>query len=289
MNCPKCGFPLEADAAECPRCGIVIAKFIRAQEGRAARPSRPASPDETALDVERENAAHETYARAAALPVALLVAWLAVTAAPGLVRLLSMWVHESGHTVAAWLCGYAALPGPWFTPVGVARSPILEVLLNGALAFAGYLAWQRRRWFWLIAAGAVLLLTIACTLLLSPASAQQFIIFAGDGGCFVLGTALMLTVYARETHPVRRNQLRWGFLLLGAIAFVDAYHAWSGPIGTLFGENENGMSDASVLVERYGWPALVLKSRYLELARVCLVVLLVVYSVGVLKWRASHV
>ena len=240
------------------------------------------------MDSPRESAARETNARAAAVPVALLAAWLAVTAAPELVRTLTMWVHESGHAVAAWLCGYVALPGPWFTPVGAARSPLFELLLDGAVAFGGYQAWLRRRWFWLIAAGAGLLAMLACTVLLSPASAQQFIIFSGDGGCFVLGTALMLTVYARETHPVRRNQLRWGFLALGALAFVDAYHVWSGPIGTLFGENENGLSDATMLVERYSWPALVLKSRYLDLARACLAVMLVVYLASIYRRLLKH-
>ena len=80
-----------------------------------------------------------------------------------------------------------------------------------------------------------------------------------SGAVRMLGTMLMLTVYAREDHPVRRNQLRWGLLAIGALAFMDAYAVWSGPLDRLpFGENENGLSDPSVLTEVYGWGLLMM-------------------------------
>jgi hypothetical protein len=231
------------------------------------------------LKGERENAARrEGIARAVALPLALLFAWLAVKAAPGAVRLLGMWVHETGHAVAAWVCGYAAWPGPWFTPVGTEQSRLFTVLLVGLLAFGGYRAWTLRRWFWIAASASGIVLVLSCTLLLSWAMAQQLIIFGGDGGCFVLGTMLMLTVYAREDHPIRRNQLRWGFLVIGALAFMDAYAVWSGPLdGLAFGENENGLSDPTVLTEVYGWSLVTLVNRYGQLAHACQALLLVVY------------
>ena len=158
--------------------------------------------------------------------------------------MLGMWVHESGHAVAAWLCGYLAWPGPWFTPVGTERSPSFIVLLVGVLAYGGYRAWQLQRWFWVTASASTLLLVLFCTLVLRPGTAQQLIVFGGDGGSLVLGTMLMLTVYAREEHPIRRDHLRWGLLVIGALAFMDVYAVWSGPINRLpFGENENGLSD----------------------------------------------
>lgn len=41
MNCPKCGFP-NADGAECPRCGLIFAKFRPPQEDALAEPPPPA-------------------------------------------------------------------------------------------------------------------------------------------------------------------------------------------------------------------------------------------------------
>jgi hypothetical protein len=282
MDCPKCGFALAADPAECTRCGVVIAKFLRTRqeslESAVGLPPLLHATHATAVAPENESAARtEWMARAVALPLALLFAWLAVRGSPGAVRMLTMWVHESGHATAAWLCGYTALPGPFVTPVSTERSPSFTVLLVGLLAYGGYRAWQLQRWFWIVTSASALLLLLFCTLVLGPGKAQQLIVFGGDGGCLVLGTMLMLTVYAREGHPIRRDQLRWGLLVIGALAFMDAYVVWSGPTERLFGENENGLSDPSVLTEMYGWSLLTLINRYGQLAHACLALLVVVY------------
>ncbi len=117
MDCPRCGFALDDDPAECTRCGVVIAKFLRAhQESLESAVELPPLLHATyaaAVAPENERAARgERTARALALPLALLFAWLAVRGSPGAVRMLAMWVHESGHAVAAWLCGYTAWPEP---------------------------------------------------------------------------------------------------------------------------------------------------------------------------------
>jgi hypothetical protein len=279
MDCPKCGLALAPEAGECPRCGIVIAKFRRAHEPIADLPRSLARTEaaDGAPDP-AEAAGLEQNARAAALPLALLFAWLAVRASPGAVRLLTMWVHESGHAVTAWICGYLAFPGPWFTPVSADRSPLVSLLVLGLVAYGGYRAWQNQRWFWIAAAAGGLLLVVGGTLGLSPSAARQLIIFGGDGGSLVLGTALMLTVYARADHPIRRNHVRWGLLVIGALAVMDVYAVWTGPIARLpLGENENGLSDPSVLTEGYGWSLLTLINRYTQLAHACFALLAVVY------------
>jgi hypothetical protein len=125
----------------------------------------------------------------------------------------------------------------------------------------------------------MLMTLIFCTLIVRPAQAQQLIVFGGDGGCLVLGTMLMLTVYARRDHPIRQNHVRWGLLVIGALALMDVYTVWSGPIDRLpFGDNENGLSDPSVLTEMYGWSVLTLINRYGEVARACFTILATVYA-----------
>jgi hypothetical protein len=267
MECPKCGLVQDGIHAECPRCGIVFAKVLRAAVERTR--------------AERQALRGELRARVLALPCALLGAWAAVKTSPGLVRIFTMWVHESGHAVVAWLCGYTAWPGPWITPVGGERNFALTATMVGLLGFGAFRAWQRERWFWVVLAAAVLLLTLCCTLLLREGQARQLITFGGDGGCFVLGSVLMLAMYARADHPFRSEHLRWALLILGALAFMDAYLVWSGPFDHLpFGEDEHGLSDPAVLAEEFGWSVLLLVDRYLELARACFVVLVAAYAAG---------
>lgn len=287
MDCPKCGFVLAQTASECPRCGIIVAKFLRAHEDPPPPPDAGEGEEPPAIGamVDEASALHEELtARAVALPGALLAAWLAVSVAPGAVRLLAMWVHETGHAVSAWLCGYAAWPGPWFTPIGTDRSIPVAALLAGLLTFGCYRAWQANRPGWVGVAAAGLIVSLCCTLGLTPAQARQFIVFGGDGGSMVLGTMLMLTIFAPKNSPLRRDHLRWGLLVIGALAFMDAYIVWSGPLDRLpFGENENGLSDPSVLTEAFGWSVAALVSRYLQVAHACLAALAVSYIVGVVR------
>jgi hypothetical protein len=278
MQCPKCRFESDAQTTECRRCGIVFAKFVRVPAVE--------SPAVVVVDDVTETLAarREFIAKCAAVPCALLVARILVAVAPGTVRLLSMWVHEFGHAVTAWLCGFSAMPGPWFTPVGLERSRGVSMLLTGALLFGGFMAWQRRRWFWVIAAAAVVLVQLKLTWAIYSDQAMQLIYFGGDGGCFVLGSVLMATFYARKEHAFVQNGLRWGFLVIGALSFMDAFATWTGGLQNVpLGENENGLSDPSVLTELYGWNLHVLIARNSQLAVFCLIALIPAYVAGLVQ------
>ena len=243
--------------------------------------------DEPVLDAAIDDAgagSSETFVRAGALPGSLLFAWIIVKLLPGPVRLITMWVHETGHAVAAWLCGYQAFPGPWFTPVTTERSFFFTLVLAALIAAGGYRAWQRQRPFWIAAAVITLVLMLCGTFMLSWLSTQQLIVFFGDGGSLVLGTLMTFTIYAPETHSLHKNQIRWGLLAIGALAFMDSFVTWTGPIDQLpFGENENGLSDPTVLTEQFGWTTQLLVDRYRQLSYVCLAVMAIVYLFGLMR------
>jgi len=263
---------------------VVFAKLEQVAQA-ADRPEHLA-PETPVWSGAVEDARQEVTLRYAAVPAALAFGALATHALHFLVRtFLSMWVHESGHAVTAWFCGYPAFPGPWKTPVGNEKSLLVVALLLAALGTWLYRRAREQKWGAASAAGMLIVLQLALTLLLSPTHARALFTFGGDGGCFVLGTLLMTTFYLPADHPLRREWLRWGFLAIGAAAYCDAFQTWwaarSNSDAIPFGEIEGvGLSDPSKLTEVYGWSVHQVVSRYLVLAFACLAMLAVVYAVG---------
>ena len=235
----------------------------------------------------------EVRLRTWAIPAALAVCWLLVLTGPGhflLRTFFSMWVHELGHAVAAWLCGYLAFPGPWLTPVAAERSLIFELLLLGALGYGAVWSSRTERPGLARAFVGLAAVQLFCAAFLGEARARQFFIFMGDGGALVIGTLLMLTVYAPRESALHKGWLRWGFLVIGAASFADVFEQWwasrTNSDRIPFGMNEGaGLSDPSVLSDQYGWSAEQLVHRYVVLGCLCLVVLAAAWFYG---WRRKN-
>lgn len=239
-----------------------------------------------------DDARLERRFRQLAVPAVLLVAFGMMHT--GLGRMLSriflgMWVHEIGHAVAAWWSGYSAFPGPWRTSVSDGRVVVVSLLLAAALAGGGAWAWRRtERPVWPAVLGGLLLLQLYLTLGVSATSARTLITFFGDGGQMVLGTLLMATFWVRPGSHLHTTWLRWGFLVIGAFAYMDAFVTWSqaaaDPDTIPFGEMEGvGTSDPTRLVDDYGWSIEKMVSRFGMLRWGCLAALAAVYVWGLVK------
>jgi hypothetical protein len=231
-------------------------------------------------------AAIERRFRMFAIPVALAIAWAFVHA--GFVHMLlrtvfSMWIHELGHAVAAWLCGRFAFPGPWFTPVGSGRSIVVVVLVAAALGYGVVRLWRGRKG-WAVFLLLLLPVQLYCSFGLSGRDVDVLVIWSGDGGCMVIGTLLMLSLYARKDSKIRVGWLRWGFLVIGAAAFADGFATWWAAIP--FGENEGrGLSDPTVLVFQQGLSVSGLVRSYVWVGLACLAVLAIAYALGLRQER----
>jgi hypothetical protein len=234
----------------------------------------------------------ERRIRQLALPAALAFGWaVSHSGLRGIARtFLTMWVHETGHAVAAWLCGFGAFPGPWLTPISEQRIALVTVLLLAALGYAAFRAWRAGSPLIAAALAAGMALQLALTFGLRAHAAQGFILFAGDGGCFLLGALLMATIFVPPGSALHRGWLRWGFLVIGAFAFTDVFadwwHAGHSVEGVVFGQNEGvGDSDPTRLVYEHGWSEARLVARNMALAWTCLAGLAVLYSIENLRPR----
>jgi len=319
MRCPKCQFDHPLQTTDCLKCGIVFSKYkppvdvsgidglcgaigkqrdtavpTKADDERMAHAvvsSFVASLEGTlAPDADkspaaiRKEAAMEFKYRLLALPLALLVAgWLTGTGFNMVAGMLAMVVHECGHAITAWLAGRWAVPTFWFTMIGENRSWFVVFLVTGAVLFGGFEAWRAKRWGWVCAAAAVLLLQVDILRVPTPGAV---IIFAGDGGAMVLATILVATFYAPCDSALWKSWgLRWGLLVIGTLAFMHVYRSWSGRWENIpFGEIEGGnLSDPSLLTGMYGWSVIQLVDRYLLLAKACFMAMCAMYLWGLVS------
>ncbi len=205
---------------------------------------------------------------------------------------LSMWIHELGHAVAAWFSGRMAVPGPWVTRLGDGQSFVVIILVAAVIGFIGYAGWRQQK-RWMVAVAALLgCIQIYCTFLLDRIAGDALITFFGDGGGMVLGAMLMATFWSPVGSYLHKQWLRWGFLFIGAFAYVDALKTWwdakRDPSTIPYGEIEGvGHSDPTKLVFEHQWPQDVLISRYLSLAVACLIALVALYGWSVYRRRSS--
>ena len=208
LTCPHCGAPRQGES-ECARCGIIFAKVhaqLATPFAAAASAVESARTGVAPIDPEERT---ELLVRIVALPLALFVAWLLVNTSLGhaLVRtFFGMWVHESGHAVTAWFCGFHAVPGPWFTPIAESRSFVFALMFSAAIIALMRFGWRAKRSGLVVFGAAALLLQLVGTVMLSLRAANALVLFGGDGGCLVLGSALMMTLYVGEDSPLRTNR-----------------------------------------------------------------------------------
>jgi hypothetical protein len=308
-TCPWCAAPRK-DGPDCPRCGANYAKAeaIKAH-GRAEVAAAPREEDEPeVLIYAADDGGQETNAviddpqtefwfSAAAIPAVLLVAIVFQSMEWGrfFQRLLfTMPVHELGHAVTAWLCGFGAIPTIWVTITMEHRGFIAPLAVLAAVAWMLYRGWQIESRALLAAGGLVLLLQAIFTLGLNAHTARSLIVFGGDGMGLVLSILLMGSFFFGKDTQLYKGSLRWGFLVIGAGAFVDINATWwlarrdSSEIP--YTTRDNGMeSDALKLVNEFGWTESALVHRYILACVACMAVLALVYAWGVRKaWLKSQ-
>ena len=268
----------------CPECGVRY-------------PDAAPRPAETTWTGHIDDARLERRLRLLAPPIVLALAWLAMgsSGARLLSRIfLSMWVHELGHAVTAWMTGYWAIPGPWRTWIGDERSWAFALLVAAGLGGGACLVWWRTRRPLIPALlGCLLALQLCLTIGLRPDGSRALITFGGDAGLLVLGALGVASFYVPPGSALHRTWLRWGLLVIGAFALMDGFVTWGQAArdsdAIPFGELEGiGTTDPTRLVDDYGWTIDKLVSRYGALRWSCLAAVGALWVWSWLRGRASE-
>lgn len=227
-------------------------------------------------------------------PPLLLAAVLLVHQTPlvGLLRGFHVWMHEFGHSTAAWMTGRRATPLPFgWTPIEPDYSPFVYfglLFLFGVLFAAGLK--ERKIWPMLAAvalAGAQYFLTWRLSL-----EQQQFWwTFCGVGGEFYLSALLMAAFFVQLPEKFRWGACRYIFFLIGATAFLNIYLLWRKvhtgeeeiPFGSLINGEDDGGGDMNNLLDGYGWSKFRIRRTYWLLGNGCLAALGAIWLAFVLR------
>jgi len=143
VDCPKCGFESPRGAAECPSCGVILAKAV----SPAFRPRPRPVDDQERVDDGRLG---PSELRIMGFGLAAAIVAYAIPFTRFIFSILVTLFHELGHAVMGWLLGHASLPafdfmfGGGLTHYGVFRRSI-AVLVALGFAYLGYLFRHNRK------------------------------------------------------------------------------------------------------------------------------------------------
>lgn len=311
-TCPWCDAP-RAGGDDCPRCGANYAKAAAIRKhGRAEVAPAIAAPlptDATGTQIFIEGGA--TLGESAVIDDPQTEFWFCVAAIPAMLLLaiafnafewgrfvqrlvFTMPVHELGHAVAAWFCGFGAIPTVWVTISADERGILAPVLLLAAIAWIFHRGWRLDSRALMVAAVSLFALQVLGTWIIRERTAEALIVFGGDGIGLLLSILLMGSFFFGKSTQLYKGSLRWGFVAIGAAAFVDINATWwaarRDATEIPYMVRANGMeSDALRLVNEFAWSEAALVGRHIGMCLVCMALLALVYAWGVRKaWLRSR-
>jgi hypothetical protein len=203
-----------------------------------------------------------------------------------------VWMHEFGHSTAAWLTGRRATPLPFgWTPIEPEYSPFVYygLLLMFVILF---LAGLKERKIWPMLAAVVLAALQYHMTWRMPLHRQEFWwTFGGVGGEFYLSALFMMFFFVQLPEKFRWGACRYVFFLIGATCFLTIVTRWNAvhrgfeeiPFGSMInGEDDQG-GDMNKLMDDYGWKKVQIRNTYQHLGYWCWAGLGAMYGIFALR------
>lgn len=300
VTCAWCDAPKQSSLV-CPQCGADYAK-AEAIKSKGKAESVLTSSLENTLDSSVDGAsdtfledtdslipvkdpAFEKTVCLFALPGMLCFAlFVQVTGfLSGMQRIFfAMPIHELGHAVSGWLCGFNSIPTLWKTLTPENRGYFSSVLLIIGLFMLARYGLRNKKPAWLAAVLSILLVQAYGTLVMSPSKADMYIVMGGDAMGLILATILMSLFYVGKQTQLYKGALRWGFLGIGAAAFMNMYIPWWKKDMSAIGYGLTGgiPTDSWKMINIHLWQWNDLFNLHITLGMICLVSLTAIYALG---------
>lgn len=297
-TCAWCEAPKQVGPI-CPQCGADYAKAEAIKStGKAESTQFPeathaesTTTDSAEFTIPVKDPEFEKAVCLLALPSMLCIAlFVQITGfLSGMQRIFfAMPVHELGHAVTGWLCGFNSIPTLWKTLTPENRGYFSSFLLLIGLGALTRYGLKNKQALWLFLTAIILLLQLYGTFVITPGKADMYITMGGDAMGMILATLLMTSFYVGKDTQIYKGALRWGFLGIGAAAFINIFAPWWNKDITAIGYGLTGgiPTDSWKMINIHLWQWDALFNVHITLGLVCLTALTISYLLG-LK-QANH-
>lgn len=194
----------------------------------------------------------------------------------------SVWLHEVGHAIPAWLSGWRATPLPiGWTPVEQVHSNFVYFGVLALLVLFCLAGLKERKVWPVLVAVPLIGLQFYMTWLMPVDRREFWVVFGGVGGEFVLGTLLMLSFWVQLPEKFKWHYARYFFFLLGAASFLSIWWRWRDiyrgleeiPFGSMINGEEDANGDMNRLMDEWGWRKFTIRHTYHVLGNACWIAL----------------
>ena len=292
-TCAWCNSPKQHGLV-CPDCGADYAKAEAIKSKGKAEPivvTAVNNTEESFFEINDpvipvKDPGFEKIVCLTALPAMLVIAMLAQITGflAGMQRIVfGMPVNEMGHAVTGWLCGFNSIPSLWVTVSSGERGYISSIAVLVALLMLARYALVNKKPVWLIPAAVIFLLQLYGTLIISGNTADMLITVGGDAMGLILATLLIVIFYLGKDTQLYKGSLRWGFLAIGAAAFMDIFAPWyNKDISAIgYGMTGNIHTDSFKMINVHLWQWDSLFTLHNTIGYSCLLVVLCAYCLGI--------
>jgi len=195
-----------------------------------------------------------------------------------------MPVHEFGHAVVGWLCGFNTIPTLWKTLIPENQGFIAPALLFAGTCYAINYARLRANGYLLLAGVLLFVVQFSGTFILDKQTSRMLITWGGNGMGMILAIALMAGFSFNKHTSWYSGYLRWGFAFIGAAAFADIAWPWWASLSDIsavpYGTTGGNPTDTYKLIHTHGWQMEEVVNRYVTFSVICMCVLTFFYLKG---------